>query len=194
MHCPYCNHKISAHANFCEQCGKKIPKCPTCGHIILKRENFCPVDGTPFPPEFFADWPMEEASLSEKTTLPEPDLQELSYSTAEPIESDVIDDENFEEEYDEEYDDFEDFEDYDESEESEKTNWKPILIAAAIVGVICIFISYIAIVTGPDTLKTEENTQVEAPAKQQDTQEADAAVFLQYSDDLFLMSQDDVII
>lgn len=67
MHCPYCNHKISAHANFCEQCGKKIPKCPTCGHIILKRENFCPVDGTPFPPEFFADWPMEEASLSEKT-------------------------------------------------------------------------------------------------------------------------------
>ncbi len=194
MHCPYCNHKISAHANFCEQCGKKIPKCPTCGHIILKRENFCPVDGTPFPPEFFADWPMEEASLSEKTTLPEPDLQELSYSTAEPIESDVIDDEDFEEEYDEEYDDFEDFEDYDESEESEKTNWKPILIAAAIVGVICIFISYIAIVTGPDTLKTEENTQVEAPAKQQDTQEADAAVFLQYSDDLFLMSQDDVII
>lgn len=194
MHCPYCNHNISAHANFCEQCGKKIPKCPTCGHIILKRENFCPVDGTPFPPEFFADWPMEEASLSEKTTLPEPDLQELSYSTAEPIESDVIDDEDFEEEYDEEYDDFEDFEDYDESEESEKTNWKPILIAAAIVGVICIFISYIAIVTGPDTLKTEENTQVEAPAKQQDTQEADAAVFLQYSDDLFLMSQDDVII
>ncbi len=194
MHCPYCNHKISAHANFCEQCGKKIPKCPTCGHIILKRENFCPVDGTPFPPEFFADWPMEEASLSEKTTLPEPDLQELSYSTAEPIESDVIDDEDFEEEYDEEYDDFEDFEDYDESEESEKTNWKPILIAAAIVGVICIFISYIAIVTGPGTLKTEENTQVEAPAKQQDTQEADAAVFLQYSDDLFLMSQDDVII
>ena len=194
MHCPYCNHKISAHANFCEQCGKKIPKCPTCGHIILKRENFCPVDGTPFPPEFFADWPMEEASLSEKTTLPEPDLQELSYSTAEPIESDVIDDEDFEEEYDEEYDDFEDFEDYDESEESEKTNWKPILIAAAIVGVICIFISYIAIVTGPDTLKTEENTQVEAPAKQQDTQEADAAVFLQYSDDLFLMSQDDIII
>ena len=194
MHCPYCNHKISAHANFCEQCGKKIPKCPTCGHIILKRENFCPVDGTPFPPEFFADWPMEEASLSEKNTLPEPDLQELSYSTAEPIESDVIDDEDFEEEYDEEYDDFEDFEDYDESEESEKTNWKPILIAAAIVGVICIFISYIAIVTGPDTLKTEENTQVEAPAKQQDTQEADAAVFLQYSDDLFLMSQDDVII
>lgn len=194
MHCPYCNHKISAHANFCEQCGKKIPKCPTCSHIILKRENFCPVDGTPFPPEFFADWPMEEASLSEKTTLPEPDLQELSYSTAEPIESDVIDDEDFEEEYDEEYDDFEDFEDYDESEESEKTNWKPILIAAAIVGVICIFISYIAIVTGPGTLKTEENTQVEAPAKQQDTQEADAAVFLQYSDDLFLMSQDDVII
>lgn len=194
MHCPYCNHKISAHANFCEQCGKKIPKCPTCGHIILKRENFCPVDGTPFPPEFFADWPMEEASLSEKTTLPEPDLQELSYSTAEPIESDVIDDEDFEEEYDEEYDDFEDFEDYDESEESEKTNWKPILIAAAIVGVICIFISYIAIVTGPGTLKTEENTQVEAPAKQQDTQEADAAVFLQYSDDLFLMSQDDIII
>lgn len=194
MHCPYCNHKISAHANFCEQCGKKIPKCPTCGHIILKRENFCPVDGTPFPPEFFADWPMEEASLSEKTTLPEPDLQELSYSTAEPIESDVIDDEDFEEEYDEEYDDFEDFEDYDESEESEKTNWKPILIAAAIVGVICIFISYIAIVTGPGTLKTEENTQVEAPAKQQDTQEADAAVFLQYSDDLFLMPQDDVII
>lgn len=194
MHCPYCNHKISAHANFCEQCGKKIPKCPTCGHIILKRENFCPVDGTPFPPEFFADWPMEEASLSEKTTLPEPDLQELSYSTAEPIESDVIDDEDFEEEYDEEYDDFEDFEDYDESEESEKTNWKPILIAAAIVGVICIFISYIAIVTGPGTLKTEENTQVEAPAKQQDTQEADAAVFLQYSDDLFLMSQDDLII
>lgn len=194
MHCPYCNHKISAHANFCEQCGKKIPKCPTCGHIILKRENFCPVDGTPFPPEFFADWPMEEASLSEKTTLPEPDLQELSYSTAEPIESDVIDDEDFEEEYDEEYDDFEDFEDYDESEESEKTNWKPILIAAAIVGVICIFISYIAIVTGPGTLKTEENTQVEAPAKQQDTQEADTAVFLQYSDDLFLMSQDDVII
>lgn len=194
MHCPYCNHKISAYANFCEQCGKKIPKCPTCGHIILKRENFCPVDGTPFPPEFFADWPMEEASLSEKTTLPEPDLQELSYSTAEPIESDVIDDEDFEEEYDEEYDDFEDFEDYDESEESEKTNWKPILIAAAIVGVICIFISYIAIVTGPGTLKTEENTQVEAPAKQQDTQEADAAVFLQYSDDLFLMSQDDVII
>lgn len=194
MHCPYCNHKISAHANFCEQCGKKIPKCPTCGHIILKRENFCPVDGTPFPPEFFADWPMEEASLSEKTTLPEPDLQELSYSTAEPIESDVIDDEDFEEEYDEEYDDFEDFEDYDESEESEKTNWKPILIAAAIVGVICIFISYIAIVTGPDTLKTEENTQVEAPAKQQDTQEADAAVFLQYSDDLFFMSQDDIII
>ena len=193
MHCPYCNHKISAHANFCEQCGKKIPKCPTCGHI-------CPVDGTPFPPEFFADWPMEEASLSEKTTLPEetalpePDLQELSYSTAEPIESDVIDDEDFEEEYDEEYDDFEDFEDYDESEESEKTNWKPILIAAAIVGVICIFISYIAIVTGPGTLKTEENTQVEAPAKQQDTQEADAAVFLQYSDDLFLMPQDDVII
>lgn len=200
MHCPYCNHKISAHANFCEQCGKKIPKCPTCGHIILKRENFCPVDGTPFPPEFFADWPMEEASLSEKNTLPEetalpePDLQELSYSTAEPIESDVIDDEDFEEEYDEEYDDFEDFEDYDESEESEKTNWKPILIAAAIVGVICIFISYIAIVTGLGTLKTEENTQVEAPAKQQDTQEADAAVFLQYSDDLFLMSQDDVII
>ena len=194
MHCPYCNHKISAHANFCEQCGKKIPKCPTCSHIILKRENFCPVDGTPFPPEFFADWPMEEASLSEKTTLPEPDLQELSYSTAEPIESDVIDDEDFEEEYDEEYDDFEDFEDYDESEESEKTNWKPILIAAAIVGVICIFISYIAIVTGPGTLKTEKNTQVEAPAKQQDTQEADAAVFLQYSDDLFLMSQDDVII
>lgn len=194
MHCPYCNHKISAHANFCEQCGKKIPKCPTCGHIILKRENFCPVDGTPFPPEFFADWPMEEASLSEKTALPEPDLQELSYSTAEPIESDVIDDEDFEEEYDEEYDDFEDFEDYDESEESEKTNWKPILIAAAIVGVICIFISYIAIVTGPGTLKTEENTQVEAPAKQQDTQEADAAVFLQYSDDLFLMPQDDVII
>lgn len=194
MHCPYCNHKISAHANFCEQCGKKIPKCPTCGHIILKRENFCPVDGTPFPPEFFADWPMEEASLSEKTTLPEPDLQELSYSTAEPIESDVIDDEDFEEEYDEEYDDFEDFEDYDESEESEKTNWKPILIAAAIVGVICIFISYIAIVTGPGTLKTEENTQVEAPAKQQDTQEADTAVFLQYSDDLFLMPQDDVII
>ena len=194
MHCPYCNHKISAHANFCEQCGKKIPKCPTCGHIILKRENFCPVDGTPFPPEFFADWPMEEASLSEKTTLPEPDLQELSYSTAEPIESDVIDDEDFEEEYDEEYDDFEDFEDYDESEESEKINWKPILIAAAIVGVICIFISYIAIVTGPGTLKTEENTQVEAPAKQQDTQEADAAVFLQYSDDLFLMSQDDIII
>lgn len=179
---------------------EKIPKCPTCGHIILKRENFCPVDGTPFPPEFFADWPMEEASLSEKTTLPEetalpePDLQELSYSTAEPIESDVIDDEDFEEEYDEEYDDFEDFEDYDESEESEKTNWKPILIAAAIVGVICIFISYIAIVTGPGTLKTEENTQVEAPAKQQDTQEADAAVFLQYSDDLFLMPQDDVII
>lgn len=200
MHCPYCNHKISAHANFCEQCGKKIPKCPTCSHIILKRENFCPVDGTPFPPDFFADWPMEEASLSEKTTLPEetalpePDLQELSYSTAEPIESDVIDDEDFEEEYDEEYDDFEDFEDYDESEESEKTNWKPILIAAAIVGVICIFISYIAIVTGPGTLKTEENTQVEAPAKQQDTQEADAAVFLQYSDDLFLMPQDDVII
>lgn len=179
---------------------EKIPKCPTCGHIILKRENFCPVDGTPFPPEFFADWPMEEASLSEKNTLPEetalpePDLQELSYSTAEPIESDVIDDEDFEEEYDEEYDDFEDFEDYDESEESEKTNWKPILIAAAIVGVICIFISYIAIVTGPGTLKTEENTQVEAPAKQQDTQEADAAVFLQYSDDLFLMPQDDVII
>ena len=64
MHCPYCNHKISAHANFCEQCGKKIPKCPTCGHIILKRENFCPVDGTPFPPEFFADWPMEETALA----------------------------------------------------------------------------------------------------------------------------------
>lgn len=194
MHCPYCNHKISAHANFCEQCGKKIPKCPTCGHIISKRENFCPVDGTPFPSEFFADWPMEETALAEETTLPEPDLQELSYSTAEPIESDVIDDEDFEEEYDEDYDDFEDFEDYDESEESEKTNWKPILLAAAIVGVICIFISYIAIVTGPGTIKTEENTQVEAPAKQQDTQEADAAVFLQNPDDLFLMPQDDVII
>lgn len=203
MHCPYCNHKISAHANFCEQCGKKIPKCPTCGHIISKRENFCPVDGTPFPSEFFSDWPIEETFLAEETTLPEettllePDLQELSYNTAEPIESDVIDDEDFEEEYDEEYDDFEDFEDfedYDESEESEKTNWKPILLAAAIVGVICIFISYIAIVTGPGTIKTEENTQVEAPAKQQDTQEADAAVFLQNPDDLFLMPQDDVII
>lgn len=192
MHCPYCKHEISAHANFCEQCGKKIPKCPTCGHIISKRENFCPVDGTPFPSEFFADWPMEETFLAEETTLPEetalpePDLQELSYST-EPIESDVIDDEDFEEEYDDDYDDFEDFEDYDESEESEKTNWKPILIAAAIIGVICIFASYIAIVTGPGTLKTEENIRVEAPAKQQ---EADAAIFLLHSDDLFFMPQD----
>lgn len=194
MHCPYCNHKISAHAHFCEQCGKKIPKCPTCGHMILKRENFCPVDGTPLPSELFADWPMEETSRSEEATLPEPDLQELSYSTAQTIESEVIDDEDFEEEYEEDYDDFEDFEDYDEAEESEKTNWKPILVAAAIVGIICIFISYIAIVTGPGTMKTEEGTQAEAPAKQQDTQEADAAVLLPHSDDLFLMPQDDVII
>lgn len=193
MHCPYCKHEISAHANYCEQCGKKIPKCPTCKHIIEKKQNFCPMDGTPLPSEFFADWPMEETFLAEETTLPEPDLQELSYSTAEPIESDVIDDEDFEEEYDDfdDFEDFEDFEDYDDYEESEKTNWKPILMAAAIVGIICIFISYIAIVTGPGTLKTEENIQVEAPAKQQG---ANATAIFQHSNCTLLMPQGHTII
>ena len=71
MHCPYCKHEISENANFCEQCGKKIPKCPTCGHIIWKKENFCPMDGTPLPSKFFADWPLEEVSLSEEITAPE---------------------------------------------------------------------------------------------------------------------------
>lgn len=71
MHCPYCKHEISENANFCEQCGEKIPKCPTCGHIIWKKENFCPMDGTPLPSEFFADWPLEEVSLSEEITAPE---------------------------------------------------------------------------------------------------------------------------
>lgn len=53
MHCPYCKHEISENANFCEQCGKKIPKCPTCGHIIWKKRKFLSHGRNPFAVEIF---------------------------------------------------------------------------------------------------------------------------------------------
>lgn len=105
-------------------------------------------------------------------------------------ESDITD----EDDYDEDFDDFEDYDDYDESEESEKTNWKPILIAAAIIGVICVFASYIAIVTGPGTLKKDQNIHVEASAKQSASQEADADVIFQHSNYTLLLPQNDTML
>lgn len=194
MHCPYCKHEISENANFCEQCGKKIPKCPTCGHIIWKKENFCPMDGTPLPSKFFADWPLEEVSLSEEITAPEDPQQESTYSEMDTAEPDITDEDDYDEDFDEDFDDFEDYDDYDESEESEKTNWKPILIAAAIIGVICVFASYIAIVTGPGTLKKDQNIHVEASAKQSASQEADTVVIFQHSNYTLLLPQNDTML
>lgn len=177
MYCPYCKHIISVKTNFCEQCGKKLPACPTCGHIIRKKEKCCPVDGTPLSPAFFADWSLEKVPVSNENTGLEDDLQKPSCSEAEASELDTADSEHHDEEFDEDYEDLEAFDDYDEAEEFEKSNWKPVFIAAAIIGVICVFVSYIAMVTGPGTLKTEKNIHVEAPAKQAAPQEADANIF-----------------
>ena len=152
------------------------------------------MDGTPLPSKFFADWPLEEVSLSEEITAPEDPQQESSYSEMDAAESDITDEDDYDEDFDEDFDDFEDYDDYDESEESEKTNWKPILIAAAIIGVICVFASYIAIVTGPGTLKKDQNIHVEASTKQSASQEADADVIFKHSNYTLLLPQNDTML
>ena len=37
--CPGCG-KMTPNANFCEQCGIKIPRCSK-GHVLLAGANFC---------------------------------------------------------------------------------------------------------------------------------------------------------
>lgn len=117
-----------------------------------------------------------------------------SASEMDAAESDITDEDDYDEDFDEDFDDFEDYDDYDESEESEKTNWKPILIAAAIIGVICVFASYIAIVTGPGTLKKDQNIHVEASTKQSASQEADADVIFKHSNYTLLLPQNDTML
>lgn len=165
MHCPYCKNEISENANFCQQCGNEIPRCPSCGHVILKKEDFCPIDGTPLTADMFADWSLDESFCS------------TGVFEAEPIESEITDD------FDEEYDD----DDFDEEEYEEKSNWKPVFIAAAIIGILCIFISYIAVVTGPGTLKKDATLQMETPAKHPASQETDGAENFRESDMTFFI-------
>ena len=59
---------------------------------------------------------------------------------------------------------------------------------------ICVFASYIAIVTGPGTLKKDQNIHVEASAKQSASQEADAVVIFQHSNYTLLLPQNDTML
>lgn len=46
MKCPVCNKENGPGVNFCEGCGRRIPRCPTCGMELTNRDRFCSNDGT----------------------------------------------------------------------------------------------------------------------------------------------------
>ena len=46
MKCPVCNQDNGPGVNFCEGCGRKIPRCPTCGLELTCRDRFCSNDRT----------------------------------------------------------------------------------------------------------------------------------------------------
>lgn len=45
MKCVFCNHEIEDDAQFCPNCGKKLPQpkcCPHCGEQLDDDAQFCP--------------------------------------------------------------------------------------------------------------------------------------------------------
>lgn len=46
MKCPVCGKENGSGVNFCEGCGRRIPRCPTCGTELTCRDRFCSNDGT----------------------------------------------------------------------------------------------------------------------------------------------------
>lgn len=65
MICPNCGKTLPEGANFCMDCGQRIPRCPTCGTVLQQRAKFCMVDGTRIPDEIIALIP-EQAPAAEK--------------------------------------------------------------------------------------------------------------------------------
>lgn len=64
MKCSVCGNDNGVNVNFCEGCGRRIPRCPTCGIELTCRDRFCSNDGTRLSDDLLLLVP-EEAILQE---------------------------------------------------------------------------------------------------------------------------------
>lgn len=63
MRCPTCQMNNEENVNFCQACGRRIPRCPTCGVVLTRRDAFCLNDGTRLPEEILQLIPEETAHI-----------------------------------------------------------------------------------------------------------------------------------
>ena len=82
MKCPVCNRENGSGVNFCEGCGRRIPRCPTCGAELTSRDRFCANDGTRLSDDLLILVP--EESILQAPVWTAPPANDLGGGTTKP--------------------------------------------------------------------------------------------------------------